>query len=477
MVRWDLEDADLDDGKIVCKQGADIILYDIAADKSEKLDINLTSDFDQRRIQWIKDPKSKITSLDLSYKGDHVVITSRGRIFSVPVGGGRWSEVTRKYGIRYKNATYLNPENEIVMLSDESGEFEIWKTDNYGFNAPLMITSGSKNFIENYYPSPDGSFIVYNEKDNRVMLFSKKSGTSKLIVKNDFGFQGPFSWSPDSRWIAYTDVADNQNGYIKLYNVKSDSSYQVSTERLENRTPRFSKDAKWLYFISDRTFVTSVKSPWGSRQPEPYYEKTAKLYAVALTASADFPFLDANELNPLKADTTKTEAAKADEKKTDKPKKKADKVEVDLTDLSARLYVVPMKAANIGDFVLNDDWLYWSEYNAADNSVNLNALKISNKKNNELVNIAAGIIYFTISGDGKKLLIRDKNGIVVLNADGTKPDTKKDAIDLTKWIFAIDPVEDWKQMFKDAWRMERDYFYDRNMHGVDWQEIYINTSH
>jgi tricorn protease len=476
-IRWDLEDADLDGGKIVCQQGADILIYDIATDKSEILDITLTSDFDQRRIQWISDPKTKISSVDLSYKGDQVVITSRGRIFSVPVeGGDRWSEVTRKYGIRYKSAVYINNENEIMMLSDESGEFEIWKTDNYGFSSLVQITGGSKNFIENFASSPDGNYIVYNEKDNRLKLYSKSTGTSAVIASNNFGYQGPFSWSSNSRWIAFTDIADNQTGFIKLYDVKAGSFYQVTTDRQDSYTPRFSKDGKWLYFISDRTFSTIVRSPWGSRQPEPYYEKTAKIYAVALNSLATFPFIEPNELIPVKADTAKAEAIKPGQKKNEKKKddlkKKSEELVIELANISDRIYTVPMKAANIGNVELNDEWLYWSEYNTADNSVNLNALKMTNKKGNELVAIATGINSFSLSGDGKKLLIRDKNGMVVLNADGTKPDLKKHTVDLTKWAFTIDPQEDWKQMFTDAWRMERDYFYDRDMHGVNWQEVY-----
>jgi tricorn protease len=469
-VRLDLEDADLYNGKVVCQQGADIILYDIGSDKSEKLDITLTSDFDQRRVQWINDPKSKISSVDLSYKGDQVVITSRGRIFSVPVEDGRWSEVTRKYGIRYKDATYLNTENEILMLSDESGEFEIWKADNYGFKTPTQVTKGSKNFIENFLSSPDGNYIVFNEKDNVLKLYSKSTGLSTQIAQNNFGFSAPFAWSPDSRWLAYSDVADNLNGYLKLYDVKSGKSYQVTGERQQNYSPCFSRNSKWLYFISERTFNTAVKSPWGNRQPEPYYEKTEMIYAIALDATAVFPFRESNELSPFKTDTIKPVNNNVD--KSDKSKIKNTENVIDLPDIGTRLNIVPMKAASIGSYQINDDWLYWSEYNASDNSVNLNALKITNKKNNEVVLIATGINDFKLSGNGKKLLIRDKSGIVVLNADGTKPDIKKNIVDITKWAFTIDPVEDWKQMFTDAWRMERDYFYDRNMHGVNWQGVY-----
>jgi tricorn protease len=469
--RWDLADADLWDGKIVCQNGADVMLYDIASDKSSKLEITLNSDFDQRRVQWISDPKSKITSIDLSYKGDQVVLTSRGRIFSVPTEGDRWSEVTRKYGIRYRDAIYVNPSDEIMMLSDESGEFEIWKTDNYGFNTPSKITSDSKNFIEDFLPSPDGNYIIYNEKDNRLMLYSKATGISKLIASNDFGYSAPFAWSPDSRLVAFTDRTISQTGFITIYDVMAAKSYQVTSGRQEDYMPKFSRDGKWLYFLSERSLTTTVKSPWGNRQPEPYYNKTAKIYAIALSEPDDFPFREETELGSAKSDTSKT----ADKQKTGKSKIKSEP-EYDLVNASSRLFLVPMKAANIVNFDLNKDWIYWSEYNSDDNTINLSALKLTNKKNNEVVNIAAPVNLFKISGDGKKILIRDKNGIVVLNADGTKPDIKKNAVDLTKWAFTIDPIEDWKQMFKDAWRMERDYFYDKNMHGVDWQGVYDQYS-
>jgi tricorn protease len=474
VTRWDLADADLYDGKIVCQDGADILLYDINSDKSFKPEITLNSDFDQRRVQWINEPKTKITSMDLSYKGDQVVLTSRGRIFSVPVDADRWSEVTRKYGIRYKDAVYVNPENDLMMLSDESGEFEIWKTDNYGFNPPSKITSGTKNFIEDFLPSPDGNYIVYNEKDNRLMLYSKSTGSSTLLTQNDFGFSAPYAWSPNSRFLAFTDRTVNQTGFIRLYDVKEAKFYQITTGRQEDYTPRFSRDGNWLYFISQRTLTSTVRSPWGSRQPEPYYNKTAKIYAVSLSKTAEFPFREATELSSVKPDTVKT-AKENDKKKADKSQPKPEE-NYDLAGAGSRLFVVPMKAANVVDFELNSEWLYWSEYNPDDNTINLNALKITNKKNNELTNIASAINLFQFSGDGKKVLIKDKTNIVVLSADGTKPDVKKNGVDLTKWAFTFDPVEDWKQMFKDAWRMERDYFYDKNMHGVDWQGVYDQYS-
>lgn len=466
---WDLADADMDGDKIVCQKGADILLYNIASDNSEILDISLVSDFDQRRVQWIDDPKSKITSVELSYKGDQVVITSRGRVFSVPPEAYRWSEVTRKYGIRYKNATYLNVKNDIIMLSDESGEFELWKADNYGFNAPEQITHGSTNLIENFAASPDGEYIVFNEKDNKLKLYTSSKKMVSTIAENDFGYSGPFAWSPDSRWMAYTDIADNQLSYLRLYDVRTGSSYRITDDRFSSYHPCFSLDGKWLYFISDRTFSTMVRSPWGERQPEPYYDRTANIYALSLTTEGKFPLSEANELNPAVQDTTKKTADRSGDVGANI---KSPSTVVETDGLSRRLYVVPGKSANIRDFGIADQWLYWSEYDPGDNKTDLKALKIERKKEYEPVEIATDIISFSISGNGKKIIIRDRNNLVVHNADGTKPDAKKSGITLSKWAFTIDPMEDWTQMFIDAWRMERDYFYDRNMHGVDWKAVY-----
>ncbi len=470
--RLDLDDADISGDKIVCRQGADIMLYEIATGKLEKLDVAIISDFEQRHTRWINDPKSKISSVDLSHNGESVILTARGRVFSAPVDGYRWSEVTRKYGIRYKDATSSGADNEIVMLSDESGEFEIWKSDQYGFKGPVQVTKGSKNLIESFSPSPDGNFIVFSEKDNRLALYSKSTGKVVTIAQNNFGFSGPFAWSPDSRLIAYGDVAENQMRYLRIYDTRDGKSYQVTSDRFDSYDPIFSRDGKWLYFISPRTFRTVVASPWGSRQPEPYYDKTEMIYAVALDKSAKFPFSEANELNRITVDSVKPVSAAVAPVAKGKPRTEVAEAPVSLIGVGAELYEVPVKAANIGTFRIGKGWIYWSERSTSDRTSNLFALKMTNARNNEAVSIASSISSFTISGDGSKILIRDRNGIVVTKADGTKPDIKKNSVDMKKWVFTVDPVEDWKQMFNDAWRMERDYFYDRNMHGVDWQSVY-----
>ena len=178
---WDLYEADMNNGRIVCQKGADILLYDINTGKEEILDIELFSDFDQKRIRWITDPGALITSVNISHNGEDVVVTSRGRVFNFPVNGERWSEITRKYGIRYKDASFSSDSDDLLMLSDESGEFEIWKSGHLGLDKPEQVTDGSKNLITGYSVSPDKKYIAYTEKDNRLLLFEKSTGKSIII--------------------------------------------------------------------------------------------------------------------------------------------------------------------------------------------------------------------------------------------------------------------------------------------------------
>ncbi len=461
-VSWDLKDAKLQDGKIIYQKKADLFVYDIASGNEKLLDISLISDFDQRRPYWVEEPDKKIQALDISEEGEHVVLTSRGRIFTAPVDGGRWMEITRKSGIRYKEAQFGGNKDNIFFLSDESGEIELWKTAKDGFSAPEQLTKDSKVLIMNFLPSPDGKYVAYTEKDYALKICDVEKKTTKQIDIDNVGGFGNLSWSPDSKWLTYTDPADNQAEQVKVLSVETGKSYYLTTDRFESYNPVFSTDGNWLYFISDRTFNTSVGSPWGPRQPEPFYNKTSKIYMLALNDSVRSPFLPNNELSP----------AKKDKDKKDKENSDAKMPEPDMENAIKRLYEVPVPADNIGSLAVTDKYLYWVQSDINDRrNRKLFALEISNTKDNKPVEVTEKISGYEISGDGKKILIRKSDGIYVTDANGKKAELKDEKVSLKDWTFKIDPVEDWKQMMVDAWRLERDYFYDKNMHGVDWDAV------
>lgn len=463
-IEWDYYEADMDNGRIAFQRGADLQVFDILTNSTSTPDIKIISDFDQMRIKWLTNPMDKVSSISLSQSGDEVAFTARGRVFTVPSVGERWSEVTRGSGIRYKVASFEN-KNELFMLSDESGEFEIWKVEKEGLK---QITSGSKNQIDGFSVSPDGNSILYTEKDNKLLLYTIKTGKKKLIRTGSDRFGGGIEWSSDSKWAVFKDALGNGNSQVMLLNLATEKAHQITSSNFDNYGGSFSADGKWLYFVSDRTFKNETGGPWGVRQPEPYYNKTGKIYALALDQTAKFPFMENNELNKEKEPEKEGE----DSKKKSKDVLTLKPITVDMDGLSSRLYEVPMDGANIGDCFITDSYIYWSEFNSSNRKATLKALKMSGASDNEVIDIAEDVKAASMSGDRSKVLIKLKAGIFVIGTDGSKLNTEKGGVKMDKWSFSIDPVEDWKQMFLDAWRMERDYFYDVNMHGVDWDKMY-----
>lgn len=474
-VSWDIKDAELQNGKVIFQKQADLYVYDLASGQEKLLDISLLSDFDQKRPIWEKEPMKKIQALRISKTGDRVLLTARGRVFSAPVDGGRWAEITRRYGIRYKSAKFSGDKDDVTFISDESGEMELWKTDKNGFTVPSQLTSDSKVLIMNFEPSPDGKYIAYTEKDYALKLYDSTSKTVRLIDQDSVGGFSDLKWSPDSKWLAYSDPADNQKSQVKVMNIGTNQSFYMTSDRVDSYDPSFSDDGKWLYFVSDRTFETTVASPWGPRQPEPYYTKTSKIYMLALYDSLRSPFQSYDELNPKKEEK-KDDKIEASDKKNEVKKRKGKTVapekQPDMVSAAGRLYEVPVPADNIGSLQLTKKYLYWVQSDDGDRqNRKLFSVEISNKKDNTPVEVTDKVLGFEISGDGEKLMIRKSDGIYVTDANGKKAELKDAKVNLKDWMFQIDPVEDWKQMMLDAWRLERDYFYDKNMHGVDWKAV------
>ncbi len=469
-VAWDLRDAELQDGKIIYQKQADLYVYDIDDNRETILDISLISDFDQKRLSWEKEPMKKLQSYAISDSGNFVLLTARGRVFSAPVDGGRWIELTRKQGVRYSSAKFSGKKDDVIFLSDESGETELWKTTRDGFTSSMQITSESNVLIMNHFPSPDGNYIAYTEKDYALKLYDVRKKTTKQIDLDDVDGFSDFVWSPDSKWLSYVDPAGNRAAQIKIFNIETTQAYYLTSDRVDSYNPVFSTDGKWLYFISDRTFKSIVGSPWGPRQPEPYYDKTSKIYMVPLYDSLRSPFLSYDELNPKEVKKEKEAESGADRGK----KKKDEKAKPlpNMPGAGGMLYEVPAPANNIASLKVNKKYLYWLQRDMNDpQNLKLFALEISNASGTKPVEIIDKAQGFMLSGNGEKLLIRTGDGIFVTDANGKKAELKDAAVNLKDWSFQINPVEDWKQMMVDAWRLERDYFYDKNMHGVDWKAV------
>ena len=477
----------LADGRVVYQQGADLRLYDIARATDTALDIRLSSDLDQQREKWISNPLDYVTAAHLSPDGDRVALTARGQVFVMPTEkSGRRVEATRRALVRYRHARFLPDGQSMVALSDESGEVEFWKLAANGVGAAERLTTDGHVLRWDGVPSPDGRKIAHFDKDQVLWVYDIAARRqTKVATCTDGDFAG-LTWSPDSRWFAWQAPAPNLASVVSLYSLESGVVTPVTSDRFESYAPAWSADGKWLFFLSERNFESLTGSPWGPRAPEPYYDKPVKLYAVGLVTGTRWPFQPDDELMADKGADARKEAdaggkgkAGADKarsggaKSADTDKAKDVTVTVEAAGLMERLYEVPVKAGNFESLATNGKLLFWLA-RATDETGDkrtLQALAIDNK-GDEPATVLAGVSDYELSGDGKKLLVKKGKEYYVFDAAAKAPGELADAqLPLDGWSFALNPREEWRQMYTEAWRLERDYFYDRNMNGVDWPGV------
>jgi len=291
-------------------------------------------------------------------------------------------------------------------------------------------------------PSPDGNFIAHHDKNQQLWIFDVAKKVQKKIAESAEGEFDDLRWSPDSKWLAYAAPGPNQLTRIYLYEISTGRVVPVTSDRYDSGSPAWSPDGKWLYFLSNRNFESLVASPWGSRQPEPFWDRQTKIYHVALKRGERSPFQADDELQvptkpatPKPAETAKPADAKPAEAPAVDPKAAGAKpaeapavdpkaagakagvppVVIDVDGLEARLLEVPVPAGNYADLSTDGKRLYFmSRPTGRDGTAALKTLAIDNKKPQPETFIDDPRSY-ELSADNKKLLIRKGSAYYVLD--------------------------------------------------------------
>jgi tricorn protease len=507
---FDVQAASISDGRIVYQCGADLWLLDLKGGKDAVVPISLVSDFDQLRDHWVKKPLEYLTGVNLAPDGSAAVFTARGELFTLPPKSGRIVKVAGNSGVRYREGIYTPDGKSIIALSTETGETEFWKYPANGVGAPEQLTIDAKVLRWEGVPSPDGHWLANRDKNQQLWLLDLHTKQQKKIAQSMRGDFQNQTWSPDSQWLAYVESAANTFSQIKVLNTNTGAIETLTSDRYNSEAPAWSTDGKWIYFLSDRMLRTTVGSPWGPRQPDPNFDRSMKVYELALTPGQRSPFLPADELHPDapagkdekskdektkteekakadegKADVKSTDAkaasdAKSDDAKKDKgsdAKKPAVKVNIDFANLASRLSEVPVPAGNYRSLQAAEKRLCWTDANdERPRKMTLQCVDIANK-GDAPDTVMADVKDYEISADRKKMLIAKGEDFFIVDADvkgAALNDPKalpKAKIDMSRWTFATNPRAEFHELFMDAWRLERDYFYDRGTHGLDWVKI------
>ncbi len=496
----DVQSAALSGGRIVYEMGADLWLLDLNSGQDAMIPITLVSDFDQLRDHWVKKPMQYLSEAHISPDGAAAVFTARGEVFTLPAAAtGRIVKVAGNSSIRYREARYMPDGKTILAISTETGETEFWKYPANGEGKAEKLTQGAKTLRWDGVPSPDGHWLTHRNKDQELWLFDFKTKADKKIGQSMNGNFDDLSWSPDSQWLAFTESANNTFDQIKIVNVNTGTIQALTSDRYNSVNPVWSSDGKWLYFLSDRMLKTVVRSPWGPREPEPYFDRSMKVYEFALTPGQRSPFSPVDELHPVqqpkpdenkpnkpaddkdqkKDGSSKSSDTKksAEETKVAEEKKPVPPVIIEFAGIAARLNEIPVPPGNYSSLQATEKRLCWLDSeNSADPKSNLQCVDIANK-GDAPETIWSDVKSYEISLDRKKVLTRKGDDYYIFDSDAKASvfsDPKvlgKAKIDMSHWTMFTSPRTEFRAMFLDAWRLERDFFYDRNMHGVDWPEV------
>ncbi|MBK8271042.1 MAG: PD40 domain-containing protein [Planctomycetes bacterium] len=486
-------------GEIVYQCGSNLLLLDLSTGQSTAVNVTIPGDRPRFRHRQV-DSSDLISSWDVSPTGQRALFSARGDIWTAPSKEGSPRRLTQTNGAFDRDAWWSPDGQWIVYLSDASGEYELYLVQSDGKKEAKRLTEDGVCFRYLAGWSPDSKHIAMTDKTGALYLVTVESGKSTLVDKEPWSDQIRPVWSHDSRWLTYAKGGDNRNSAIWIYNLEDKEKHQVTSGMFNDNSPCFDRDGDYLYFSSNRDFSSPVYEDLGTTW---VYAETNKLYCVPLRKDVKSPLAPKSDEEKWGEDKEKDKDTKdGDEKKdeskksNDKPKiadrkddgekkdgdkKDSDKKEepkpllIDLENFEARAIELPVKRGNYGNLCVNDkgQLIYTrapgrgSEDKA---SIRILDLKDEKAEKKEEKTVVADTGNFVLSSDGKKLLVR-KEGKSFFIVDAAADQKLEKAVPTAGMGIDIDPRSEWKQIFDEAWRLHRDFFYVPNMHDVDWPAI------
>lgn len=477
---FDVRGADMERGRIVYQLGADLRLFDSADGSDRALAIEVGSDFGLRRTRFLKQPMVHLGQAHLGADGKRVALTARGNVAIAGSGPLRRVDVAAPAGARLREAVLSHDGKQVYALLDAEGRSEIWSFPADGSPGGRALTQGGTRHRWRLYPSPDGHWLAHDNKDGELWLLDLRDGGNRRIDADEYARNDAYAevvWSPDSRYLALTRTdSARQLPQIVLLDPASGRRETLTSDRYESFSPAFSRDGRWLYFLSNRSFQSSVGSPWGDRNTGAFFDRRTKAYAYALQAGTRFPFQAPNELQ----DAREMKPADKAESARTKDGTAGALPAIAFEGLRERLFELPLESGNYDALVAAEDRLYFLQRDAGPRAKGqLMTLAISDQMPKPET-FLADVESCELSADGKRLLLLKSGAepgappgeLLLVDVAAKAPaDLTQGKLRLADWSLRLDPVDEWRQMFDDAWRMHREFSFDRAMRGQDWDAV------
>jgi len=469
--------------KLTFERDGYLHILDLSSNDSKQLAITITGDFPWAEPKW-EDVTKSISSVSLSPAGKRIIMEARGEIFTIPVENGDARNMTHTSGAADHAPIWSPKGNEVAWFSDVDGKgYALLIATQDGLAKPRSISIGESKMAWEPAWSPDGKLIAFADDKVRIRIVDVVKGTIKTAdiagVNTERGDMG-LIWSHDSRWLAYTKTGTNNFRQIKVWSAKNDSIYALTNSFADSFSPAWDRDGHHLYFLASTNL--GLGSGWANTSAitsDPVYGA----YTINLKKDDPSPFKprsDEETVTDVKkpeTDTKKTTKGKLPEKQADKDTTKTAAKEpvpvlIDFKNIERRTIAIPLSRGNYRLIIGGPaGTLFIGEQKEGVNGFVLQKFTLEKREAKEFVSGASQI---SVSNDGNKLLARIGSDWKIMNtASPTGSDGKTVTIALK---MLLDRSAEWKQIFEEAWRYERDYFYDPNIHGRNWDEVYEKYS-
>ena len=472
---WDVRSASGFGSSIVYESGGRLKNLDLDSGEVSEIAISINPDLPQLRTKW-KDASKTIRHADISPTGKRAIITARGEVFTVPVEDGAVRNISNDGSSQEYTAIWSPKGDQVAYVTETDGGQSIVIKDQTGRGGHSQYQLGPHFYELMAWGGGETPRIIY--QDNHLSLFSidPADGNISKIATGTRREQIDVSISPDGQWLAYTQEQVNYNRDLALYNFETGASSIVTDGAADVASPAFSGDGKYLYFAASTNSGPIQIGLNMTSQERPY---RAAIYALVLASDGKSPILSGTGDENEDADKADKPEKDKDDKNDKEDEDKPSETRIDLKGLSDRIVALPVAENNYGNLAVSKDGslFYVQETQPGisveppgeDSSADNELIKFDFEEK-EAKTLLTGVDQFVMSAKGTHLIIRntDRSLAVAEVADKLEPEK----LSLSGLKVQVNPLEEWTQIFNEAWRMEKEYFYADNLHGLDWQAVY-----
>ncbi len=457
------------DDTIVFDQFGTINLFDVKTQKARKVDITLNADVASVRSHF-KNVGSRIANAHISPTGKRAVFEARGEVLTVPAENGDIRNIANTVGAMERDPAWSPDGQSIAFFSDRSGEYALYIQDQKGFEKSRMIKL-PKMFYYDPVWSPDSNKIAFTDHANVLWYVDLEKGDKAKPIKIDRNILSSadvmeVSWSPESDWVAYAKQLPNLLRAIHLYSFDKEEVYQITDGLSDARHPVFDRNGQYLYFTASTNIAETISFADMSGLGR---STSRSIYAAVLAKETESPLSPESDEEPEaskeKDSDKKDEESSKDEKEDSKPEKA--KLKIELDGIMQRIVALPSRDTTWVDLQAGGKGELFAVENVPSRTGPSSlAVYQFDADSKEFSRKVGGLSRFVVSANGKKALVRKgRNGWRIVSTK--KLDGSGDSLSTSSMQARVEPQAEWKQMFHEVWRGERDFLYDENLHGLD----------